>query len=425
MIGRFRQSETVEIAEPKSYDDFKVSLGDVMRGERATLGKSLLDVQRDLKIKATYIAAIEKADPTAFETPGFIAGYVRSYARYLGLDTEWAFKVFCEESGFAPASGMSETGSISRKSTAGLGQSSPFGSHNLAVAPAADGFFARLEPGAIGSLVVVAGLIGVLGFGGFKLLNEVQKVQLAPVDQTPELTAVVDPLEGVAGLNSAADDPAAEAVEAGFDRLYRPEALDVPVLVARDSPIGSIDPMTQGMLADLAPPTAPSAAELSEIRLVSAPDRPAVSPQSPILVDAGQAAPGAPQVFAGSVPEVVVIAVRPSWVRVRAADGTTIYEKTMQEGDRFVLPKTEDPATLRTGESGAIYFAVNGTAVGPAGAAGQVTGGLELSAENLSNSYEVADLDADTALQRVVVALRQEQSELPPGAEAASADIAE
>ena len=40
-----------------------------------------------MKIKATYIAAIENADISAFETPGFVAGYVRSYAAALGLDT--------------------------------------------------------------------------------------------------------------------------------------------------------------------------------------------------------------------------------------------------------------------------------------------------------------------------------------------------
>jgi septal ring factor EnvC (AmiA/AmiB activator) len=72
-----------------------------MRGERATMGKSLLDVQRELKIKAAYIAAIENADPSAFDTPGFIAGYVRSYARYLNMDPDWAFETFCRESGFS------------------------------------------------------------------------------------------------------------------------------------------------------------------------------------------------------------------------------------------------------------------------------------------------------------------------------------
>jgi len=78
-----------------------------MRGERATLGKSLLDVQRDLKIKATYVAAIENADVSAFETPGFVAGYVRSYARYLGMDPEWAYKRFCDEANFSVTPGIS------------------------------------------------------------------------------------------------------------------------------------------------------------------------------------------------------------------------------------------------------------------------------------------------------------------------------
>ena len=57
----------------KGFDDFDLRLGDTMRGERATMGKSLLDVQRELRIKASYIAAIENSDPSAFDTPGFIA----------------------------------------------------------------------------------------------------------------------------------------------------------------------------------------------------------------------------------------------------------------------------------------------------------------------------------------------------------------
>ena len=43
----------------ESYDSFEISLGELLRGERATLGKSCSDVQKDLKIKAIYIKAIE------------------------------------------------------------------------------------------------------------------------------------------------------------------------------------------------------------------------------------------------------------------------------------------------------------------------------------------------------------------------------
>ena len=78
MIGRRLKTPAQEVDKPKGFDDFELRLGDLMRGERATLGKSLLDVQRELKLKATYIAAIENADVSAFETPGFIAGYILS-----------------------------------------------------------------------------------------------------------------------------------------------------------------------------------------------------------------------------------------------------------------------------------------------------------------------------------------------------------
>ena len=36
----------------RGFDDFDICLGDIMRGERATLGKSLVDVQKELKINA-------------------------------------------------------------------------------------------------------------------------------------------------------------------------------------------------------------------------------------------------------------------------------------------------------------------------------------------------------------------------------------
>ncbi|WP_407943311.1 helix-turn-helix domain-containing protein [Mangrovicoccus ximenensis] len=91
---------------PKGFDDYELVLGDILRGERATMGKSLLDVQRDIKVKASYIAAIEDGDLSAFETPGFIAGYVRSYGRYLGLDPELVYQAFCEQTGFSHVEGL-------------------------------------------------------------------------------------------------------------------------------------------------------------------------------------------------------------------------------------------------------------------------------------------------------------------------------
>ena len=39
MIGRRHSASVDEITEPKAFDDFELRVGDVMRGERATMGK--------------------------------------------------------------------------------------------------------------------------------------------------------------------------------------------------------------------------------------------------------------------------------------------------------------------------------------------------------------------------------------------------
>jgi hypothetical protein len=392
-----RKVEEVDVA-PKGFDDYELQLGDMMRGERATLGKSLLDVQRELKIKASYISAIENADPSVFETPGFIAGYVRSYARYLNMDPERAFDIFCRESGFSTAHGMSDEASSIKKSRAAeiIASSSigrdPFAQPSTPFVPTNDAFMSRVEPGAIGSTLVLVTLLGAIGFGGWTVLNEVQQVRVAPVDETPIVLTDLDPIaratapvvqsqdDVIAGLAAPSSD--------GLDRLYRPKALDTPVLVARDAPISMINPQSFGAFA------------------VEQTQAAALEAQPTLLADGTvQVAPNGvavPQVVEQIPGQVQLVAVRPAWVRVSAADGTSVFEGILNAGDTYPIPMTEDPATLRVGESGAIYFSVNGQHFGPAGPRGQVTSKVALSADALTQKYEVADISADQDLARVV-----------------------
>lgn len=394
MIGRrSKRVEEVENVEPKGFDDFDLRLGDVMRGERATLGKSLLDVERELRIKAAYVAAIENCDPDAFDTPGFIPGYVRSYARYLRMDPDKAFRCFCSESGFAIAHGMSAEASSIRKSDAPRRQvnakSDPLAAPATPFVPAAESFLARIEPGAIGSALVLAGLIGAIGYGGWTVLTEIQRVQLAPVENTPEVLADLDPLAtATTAENLAVADATggfAAPVDDRLDRLYRPEALDVPVMVARDAPISTLDPAQVGTLGPLLPQA----------------DR-----SSPVLLSSTEEQLPTPQVVADPQPGVRMVAVRPAWVRVRAADGSVIFEGIMNAGDQYAVPATEDAPTLRVGESGAIYFTVNGQHYGPAGPRGSVTSGLPLEADMLVDAFDVADLTQDEDLLRYVAELQ-------------------
>lgn len=388
MIGKtFKREDAPEDVQAKGFDDFELRLGDLMRGERATLGKSLLDVQRELKIKASYIAAIENADPSAFDTPGFIAGYVRSYARYLDMDPDEAFATFCEESGFATAHGMSaeasaRKGPIAELMTGPLGKDI-FSASATPFIPAGEAMFSGIEPRAVGSVLVMVALISGLGFGGWTVLQEVQKVQFAPVEQTPVVMSDLDPLAGAGNAietnDALAGLDAPSSVEA-LDRLYRPQALDVPVLVARDAPIATLDRNSIGALVPEPTVSQTPATELAAL------DMPA-----PAI-----------QVVEPDVPEVQLVAVRPAWVRVRSADGTVIFEGVMEPGQNFVVPSTEEPAVLRVGESGAMYFAVNGVHYGPVGPSGVVTSNVELTAQSLSETYQIADLTADDDLAQIV-----------------------
>ncbi|MEX0367649.1 MAG: helix-turn-helix domain-containing protein [Ruegeria sp.] len=387
MIGRKSDiKEIQEDVEPKGFDDFELRLGDIMRGERATLGKSLLDVQRELRIKASYIAAIEACNPDAFDTPGFIAGYVRSYARYLNMDPDRAFNTFCAESGFAVAHGMSAEASVVKKAAREDRLHKPHGADIFAApatpfVPAGEAVWSRIEPRAIGSSLVLLALIGGIGFGGYSVLQEVQRVQVAPVDQTPVVLSDLDPLSSATPTLSE-QGPSIETPRAdALDRLYRPQALDVPVLVARDAPIATLDPREIGTFAAPAPDTTP---------LISGIDR--------ALAEA--VAPAIPQVVEDAAPTLTMVAVRPSWVRVRAADGTVIYEATMQAGDTWDAPLTEEPPTLRTGESGAIYFAMNDKFYGPVGETGAVTSNLPLEIAGLQETYLPVDVTTDVGLTR-------------------------
>jgi cytoskeletal protein RodZ len=381
------QSRETSETRLKSFDDYELTLGDLIRGERATMGKSLLDVQRDIKIKAEYLAGIEDADLAVFETPGFIPGYVKSYARYLGMNPDWVYQRFCAESGFSHVAGL-EAQVYTHKTSGGqrvkrarkMDPSDAMLSRSPISAAPTQGLFHGLQASAIGSVIVLAGLVGVLGYGGWSVLQEIQRVTMAPVE-TPLTTGVssADNFD-VSGLGIENTAPTAAAME----RLYRPQALDTPVLVARDGPIATLDPAGQGVYAALSrapdvslpapPPGAPTVDEVveSEIQVVQAPP-----------------------------PEVVMFARRPAWVRVRAADGTVLLEKIMEEGERFVLPDMEVAPTLRAGNSGSVYFAVNGLTYGPAGSGTSVAKNVVLSAVDLSTVYAIADLDADPELARM------------------------
>ena len=379
-------SQAENRSRPKGFDDFELKLGDTLRGERATLGKSLVEVQNELKIKACYISAIENCDPLAFDTPGFVAGYVRSYARYLNLEPDEVFTKFCSESGFATVHGMSDkASSIKANSNSVLLPSENFidGEELFRKSPTAildssANTFDKIEPGAIGSLAALICVVCGIGYGGLTLFNQIQTVEISPSEASPivlsEISSVILREENIDSLKTNL------ATSEQLDRLYRPQALDVPVLTARDAPISTLDPSFSNNF-DIE-------AKLNISEIVTNGSETGITEK---LLNKGLEETSI-QVVQELPPSIAVLVAENAWVQITAADGTVIYENIMLPGEEFVLPQLEIPPKLRAGMSGYVYFSVNGELFGPVGSGTSVRKNVELSATNIASTLQTPEL---------------------------------
>jgi len=374
------------------YDVMDVPLGDLMRGERATMGKSLLDVERELKIRAAFIAAIENGDVGAFSSPGFIAGYIRSYARYLKIDPEWAYTRFCDETGFQGVHGFSAQQAGAAKRSFGeapklLDPNDVLSTARVKFSPGRESVFSGVEPGQLGSIAVLLALVVGLGYGAWAVLHDIQRLQIAPVDEAPVPLAQLDPLAGAGsgGFDIVQEFDIAVPGPEGLDRLYRPQPLETPRLTPRDGALAALDPDQVGALA--AAPATNSAV----------PSEAAVEVEQVAAVE-----PSVQVTETRANDEVVLFAVRPTWVRISSASGATLEEITLNRGDTYtVVAEAGEAPRLRTGNAGSLYAGVNGVVFGPFGDGAVVVSEVELSADNLTAAYAMTDVSADTDLREV------------------------
>lgn len=359
-VGEFR---------PKGFDEYPVTLGDLLRGERATAGKSLEDVQTDIKIGVKYIAAIEEGELSVFDTKGFVAGYVRSYARYLNLDGDKAYTQFCQETGFD----SSKPGTFNRKhassgTAARTSKTVAIGSITLPT----QRWHEKISFSAIGSLMVLMVLVAALGYGGWKVLQEVQRVQFAPVNEVPGVASEISVLSDGGTLDDAGPilgGAASAEISTGpvvsLDQLYRPQELDLPSVIARDGPIATINPETLGTYA------------LGQNLIVPA----STQTNSPVaIVEQGP-------------PSLDIVATRPAWVRIYLPDNSVLFEKILNAGERYRLPNDLQNPLLKAGNSGAVYFMIGQKTFGPVGGKGSVVREVSLTQSDIEQNYsEVLNL---------------------------------
>jgi cytoskeleton protein RodZ len=381
--GRFYSSKVMrkvlETPQASASGAGQPSVGDVLRGERATQGKSLLDVERDLRIKAAYLDAIENAELASLPNPAFVPGYVRSYARHLNLDPDEIYDRLREEGGFRGANQPARAGlngATPKHSKRGAGL---LGAGVIGTAESRIFHLPNLPFAAIGSLLVLAALVAGLGYGGWMVIQNIQRVQFAPVDELPVAVAEIEALPAPApnaGEPAGAPLPelASPVAAKALVELYRAQELEVPILVPRDGPIAALDPDQTGLLAERETPRSVASAEGPGLEAEAAAGLGTVE-------DAAM-----PQVTPAK-PRLTVLAERPAWIRVYLEDGTILFERILESGEVYEVPDDEPPPLIWAGNSGSVYVQVDQALHGPLGPGTRAVRDVALASAAIAERY--------------------------------------
>ncbi len=404
----------------RGYDDYPVTLGDEMRGQRASLGKTLLDAEYDLRIKAHQLRAIEDCDLEGFPNMSVVPGYVRSYARYLGMDADETYRRFCAESGYrSPTAGLGAGlgGPAGREGGAGTAGSGAARGTDLtrsrfAMRPAPARLGTRVSLGALTSALALVALIAGLGYGGYALLQDLQRVGFAPASLAPaafaEASLIAPPAVGRVPVDRAG------APGSDWEHVFAASAsvgLRPPEMPTRDGPISAIDPESSGLFA-------PSRVRDSAAETPKRADRPETAGRrgeadTPRTAVAGIASPDGPNggqrvrlspaeaalaepVLASlkaGPPKVVLQATDEAWVRVRDGEAV-IFEGILPPGGQYEIPERVAAPLLRAGNAGALYVLVDDRPYGPVGDSAVVLKNMSLLPGDIAGHVPQATAEA-------------------------------
>ena len=360
----------------ESYDSFDISLGELLRGERATLGKSCSDVQRDLKIKAQYIKAIEKCDLRGLENKSFIAGYVRTYAKYLGLDPNFVYDRFCSESGFISSDLNSFRQEKKRKKekisahpiNSNFRSLGKFSNSQFKINYSNNVIIKKLLP--LCSLFLI--LFGV-GYWIIQIVLDIQRLEILPIDQ--------EPYSSIELTNKNFDDQDLNfdnTAKKSLGNLYSTRDENFPVVQNRYSPISKIDPNSYGLFLKTEKMLNPVDIKKN---LVESKKEIIKKEEKKILV------------LRPKIPTLKLIALEKSWIRLKDQKGDTYFERNLKKGEEFLIPNELFSGSLRAGNSTKVFFILNNNIFGPLSTKGSVVKNFSIDPKNIEKNLSFVSTD--------------------------------
>ena len=352
-------SEAVEGVRAGGETRPAARLGAELRAARQRLGWELPDLAGSLRIRQSYLEAIENGRMAELPGTTYALGFVRTYASALGLSGEEVagrFRAEAEEVQQKPA--LSFPAPVPQRGV-------PAGALMLV------------------GLVILAG-----AYGGWYYFSEHQHTVAETVPPIPDrLLPLTQP---------AAPKPSPSPQVASILPSTTPPSVQPPSQATPPAPVAQA-PVPQANAANPPPaskgpqpaaiPAAPPTASAS-----AAPTPASAIPTPPAPNGAAQAAQ-TPNPAAASLPagtRVVIKTSADAWVTVKQKGGPAVMNKLMHAGDSFPLPADKSDLTLTTGNAGGTEIDVDGTAVESLGASGMVRRDLPLDPDTLKAGHFAA-----------------------------------
>jgi cytoskeleton protein RodZ len=343
------ENETFEVDPTAPHPN---SVGYLLRSTREGHGWDLRDVASALRIRAEYLAALERNTVEGLPGVAYATGFLRAYADYLGLDGNDVVSRFKSEKKTLPAR--------------------PELSFPV---PLTD----RGIPGS--GLFLIAVLLIVLAYGAWYYVSSGERPSPPAVEPVP--SRLLEPTPQVAPAPGQTD-----AAKPPTDSTAAPAAL-VPNL-ASPSPVVPTQPQAQAVAPAAPTPQAPVAAvpaPAASQPTIGAPQLAApatgAKPQNadgtlPVVPPATPPADGTTTTVDGKEVKnygsfanpgrIVVRAKGYAWIQVY--DGKeTVLTRTLHPGDAY-YPPDKPSLIMRTGNAGGLTMVVDGKelpAVGPTG----------------------------------------------------------
>jgi cytoskeleton protein RodZ len=354
-----------------------------LRRARQDLGRDLVRVSDDLKIRRVYLQAIE--DGRFDDLPGatYAVGFIRAYAEYLGLNSIEIVSRFKEE-----VQGVNERLQL------------------VFPTPVPE---SKIPSGAV---LLISVLLIVLAYGGWYYLSS------GDDDMDGHVLDLPDSLEPLA--SSGEDEPLPDELDSTRNILLSPAE---PLVADEGEPDAQVpqepgedEPSAQAPQEPDAPASiggavsaefeAEPAAGASLVGVVS--EAPSTTPEAstaPFVAAATSGIPAAPAPDAllpdddsrqprvygveNETARIILRARLDSWVQVYAADESLILTRVLQPGDSYRVPDLAG-LTLVTGNAGGLEIEVDGATVPPLGPVGAIRRGIALDAERLLEGTALA-----------------------------------